>query len=221
MKRTNRLLGVALFLIVACDAGSSRNGSPQSVQPPSGAVSATPLADPLEGEWHQRFTCEQNVRTFQTNLSELRNQKQRLALAHLKGNNDTSIQTLLLEYTPSFAWGPHAPGPSNGTLTATQIRPAAICKGASERERTLRFLYGTLVVRDWDMSTWGPASYEFVDDHTITVDDGGANFGCCPSRPTDTFSFRIDGDTLAITMIGQDDPWGGTDLEEAPWRRVN
>jgi hypothetical protein len=82
-------------------------------------------------------------------------------------------------------------------------------------------LQGSLVVYDWDHSTEGPASYEFVNDHVFTVNDGGQNFGCCPSRPMDTFSFRVVGDTLTITSIGQDDPWGGTVLEEAPWRRVS
>ena len=154
-------------------------------------------------------------------MSALKNQEQRLALAKLKGNNDTSIPTLLLEYTREFAWGPSAPGPIQGALTARQIQPMAICRGAAPRERSIRFQEGALVIDDWDHSTEGPASYEFVNDHAFTVNDGGQNFGCCPSRPTDTFSFRIDGDMLVITMIGQDDPWGGTTLEEASWHRVN
>jgi hypothetical protein len=222
MKRTSvPVLGVALLLLVACGSGSGGDGSSPDFSSPSAGVTAPAQADPLEGEWHQTFTCEENVRTFQRNLSSLRNREQRLALAKLKGNNDSSVQTLLLEYSREFAWGPNAIGPSHGSLTATQIQPKVICEGAADRERSIRFQEGALVIYDWDHSTEGPASYEFVNDHAFTVNDGGQNFGCCPSRPTDTFSFRIDGNTLAITMIGQDDPWGGTVLEEAPWHRVS
>jgi hypothetical protein len=215
MKGTSMpFLCLGMVLLVSCVSGSGGDGS-------TAVVTTQPGADPLEGEWHQIFTCEENVRTFQRNLSELKNQEQLSALAKLKGNDDASIRTLLLEYTRGFAWGPNAPGPIDGTLTATQIRPTAICKGAADRERSIRFQEGALVIYDWDHSTQGPASYEFVNDHVFTVNDGGQNFGCCPSRPMDTFEFRIDGDMLAITMIGQDDPWGGTELEEAPWHRVN
>jgi hypothetical protein len=220
------VLSLALWCgasLVACTSGGrapepGSDGSVPAVASVSPQASATP-ADPLEGEWHQTFTCEENVRTFQRNMSELK-LRERQALAKLKGNNDTSIRTLLLEYTREFAWGPNAAGPIHGELTANEISPQIICEGAPTRERVLRFLQGSLVVQESDDSTEGPAAYEFKDDHTITVNDGGVNFGCCPVRPIDTFSFRIDGERLTITMIGQDDPWGGTSLEEAPWHRV-
>jgi hypothetical protein len=222
MKRTSApFLGVGLLLLVACHLGSGGDSASQSRPAPSVVGTFQPPPDSLEGEWHQLFTCEENVRTFQRNLSDLKNQEQRLALANLKGNNDTSVHTLLLEYTREFAWGPNAAGPIHGALTAAEVKPTSICRGATDRERSLRFQGGALVVSDWDGSIEGPASYEFVNDHIFTVNDGGQNFGCCPSRPIDTFAFRIDGERLTITMIGQDDPWGGTALEEAPWHRVN
>jgi len=221
MKRWSVIcLGLALLFLVACDSGSGGNSSSQDLQPSPAVVTAHPAPDALEGQWHQTFTCEENVGTFQRNVSELK-PWQRQALAKLKGNSDTSVLTLLKEYTREFAWGPNVPGPSHGALTETQIQPAVLCKGAVDRERSVRFLEGSLVIYDWDHATEGPASYEFVNDHVFTLNDGGQNFGCCPSRPIDTFSFRIDGDTLTIASIGQVDPWGGTVLEEAPWSRVS
>jgi hypothetical protein len=221
MKRTSApFLGVALLLLVACHPGSGGDDASHRSSSSSAVITAQPPADPLEGDWHQTFTCEENVGTFQRNVSELK-LRERRQLAELKGNDDTSVHTLLLEYTREFAWGPNAVGPIHGALTEAQISPKVICETAPKRERDIRFLQGSLVVRESDGSTEGPAAYELVGDHTFTVNDGGVNFGCCPARPTDTFSFRIDGDTLTITMIGQDDPWGGTPLEEAPWHRVN
>jgi hypothetical protein len=208
---------VAFLLLVACDSGTGGDASPQGHSAPSAAVTAQRPADPLQGEWHQTFTCEESVRTFQRNVSELQ-PDQREVLAELKGSNDTSVPTLLKEYTREFAWGPNAKGPIHGALTSAQIRPGVICEGSPGRDRDIRFLQGFLVVREEDNSTEGPAAYEFVDDHTITVNDGGVNFGD-PATPIDTFSFRIEGDTLTFSMTGQDDPWAGL-FEVAPWHRT-
>jgi hypothetical protein len=173
---------------------------------------------PLFGEWHQVFTCEGNVRTFQRNLSR-ETLEQRKSLATLKGNGDASLPTLLREYTREFAWGPSAPGSIHGVLTKAQLKPTIICKDAPTRERTMRFIPGHLAVYDWDNETW-TASLVVVDGGTFTANDGGQNFGD-PPTPTDTFSFRIDGDTLTITTAGRVDAWAGTFLEEAPWTRLS
>jgi hypothetical protein len=222
MKRTSViLLGLSMLALSACTSGSG--GATPSHR---AALSSRPsvegsavAADPLDGDWHQTFTCEENVRTFQRNVSELTLQ-QRQDLADLKGNIDASVPTLLQEFTREFAWGPGAKGPIHGRLSASQIAPSVICNGAPERSRLMRFLEGSLVVQDWDGGTWGTASYEFVGHHTFSVDDGGVNFGGPPPTPLDTFSFRIEGDRLTLTMTGTVDAWAGTFLEEAPWTRV-
>jgi hypothetical protein len=62
---------------------------------------------------------------------------------------------------------------------------------------------------------------EIGDWHTFTANDHFGNFGNSVEHPVDNFSFRIDGDTLAITEVHEDDPRAGTMLEVAPWIRVS
>jgi hypothetical protein len=187
-------------------AGSS---SAATSQPTLSLPSTTDMQ--LEGEWHQQFTCEAQVKTFQQSLSEL-TLAQRKSLAKVAGNTDTSVSTLVEEFTREFAWGPNA-------KAATQLTPEALCQGAPDRERTMRLGAGTLVVNDWDQP-WGPAVLEIVDDHTFTVNDGFENFGSSEASPTDTFTFVIDGDKLTLTQVGLNDAWAGTFLVEAPWFRT-
>ncbi len=200
-------------VLAACSSDENTGVPPVPTQSESGApsVSVSPTS-PLEGEWHQDFTCEEQVRTFQENLSE-QTREQNQALASLAGNDDVSYETLVSEYSREFAWGPNAE-------TATSLTPESLCKGASDRERTIRFQGATVVVIDWDGS-WGPARLELVDDHTFTANDGFENFGPAQWHPTARFSFRIDGGTLTIATAGLVDAWAGTALEAAPWVRVN
>ena len=70
-----KIAAVSLVLLigacaVGCDTTGSTDATPGSSEQASTlpAASATP-ADPLEGEWHQTFTCEAQVRTFQRKLA--------------------------------------------------------------------------------------------------------------------------------------------------------
>ena len=207
--------GWLVTTLTACGASggdpATQGSSSASSQPTVSSSMSSSTAGQLEGEWHQQFTCEAQVETFQQSLSEL-TMAQRKSLAKVAGNTDTSVSTLVEEFTRDFAWGPNS-------KTATKLTPEALCQGAPDRERTMRLGAGTLVVNDWDQP-WGAAVLEIVDDHTFTVNDGFENFGSSEESPTDTFSFTIDGDKLTLTQVGLNDAWAGTFLVEAPWFRA-
>ncbi len=80
----------------------------------------------------------------------------------------------------------------------------------------MRFQQGVLTTSDYDHSTWPQATYEIIEDHIFTANDGNQNLG-----HTLKFSFRIQGDILTIHQVDGDDPWGGTFFEEAPLIRVS
>jgi hypothetical protein len=156
-------------------------------------------ASPLDGEWSMRYSCEQQVRTFQRNILLDRTQSVR---------SDGRSRAVLLEvWSRDFAWGPSAE-------TANNLTPEALCKGAHDREHVMK------IRGDWiteDPHTIGlVGTIRFVDDRTITVSDVWGNIDT-----VDTFVFRLHGDTLTLTQTGLHDSWQGTWLEEAPWTRVS
>jgi hypothetical protein len=156
-------------------------------------------ASPLDGNWHMRYSCEQQVRTFQREILLDRSQS---VLA-----DGRSRAALSDAWSRDFAWGPSA-------QTSSSLTPKALCKGAPDRERVMH-IRGNYITED-------PRTIElvgtitFVDDHTITISDAWGNIDT-----VDTFVFQLRGDRLTLTQTGVHDSWQGTWLEEAPWTRVN
>ena len=109
--------------------------------------------DPLVGVWRQDYSCEQSVRTFH-----------RLTYAH--GVDGRARYT---RYVRDFAWG---------TKGATELTPEALCNGAPDRYLLMKVADGRLTLFD------GPnheadlqASFELMNDHTFTLNDGDQNLG--------------------------------------------
>lgn len=209
-----RLVVFSSLSLVACGSGGG-GAAPASS---GGGTAASPLvstppsvttADPLQGEWHQTFTCEENVRTFQRRMSGLTLQ-QRQAAAEAAGNTDASLATLLKEFTRDFAWGPNA-------KTAAQVTPDALCKGATERENVMRLQEGRVVIANWDHSVELDGTYRILDAHTFSVNDGNQDL-----EGTYRFAFEIQSNRLTFKKIGQDDPWGDNEFAgPSPWIRLS
>ena len=157
-------------------------------------------ASPLDGEWHMRYSCEQQVRTFQRNILLDRTQSVL--------SDGRSPAALLKAWSRDFAWGPSA-------KTATNLTPEALCKGAPDREHVMH-IRGGYITEDPRTEIELVGAITFVNDHTITVSDAWGNIDTF-----DTFVFQLQGDTLTLTQTGLHDSWQGTWLEEAPWTRVS
>ena len=156
-------------------------------------------ASPLDGEWHMRYSCEQQVRTFQRNILLDRTQSVR---------SDGRSRAVLSEvWSRDFAWGPSAE-------TANNLTAKALCKGAPDREHVMHIRGGYITEDPRTIGLVGTIRY--VNDHTITVSDAWGNIDTI-----DTFVFQLRGDTLTLTQTGLHDAWQGTWLEEAPWTRVS
>ncbi len=209
-----RLLRISVLCASAVLAGASlggcgSNGAGSAASDPGGSSSVSSPADlssspstqasPLDGEWHMKYSCEEEVRTFQRNIY----------LDHTQSavSDGRSPAALLKRYSREFAWGPSA-------KTATQLTPEALCKGAPDREHIMRIDEGNI---SEDLGTIGlVGAIEFVNDHTIAVsDDPWDNIDTI-----DTFVFQLQGDKLTLTQKGLHDAWQGTWLEEAPWFRA-
>jgi hypothetical protein len=156
-------------------------------------------ASPLDGEWHMRYSCEQEVRTFQRNILLDRTESVR---------SDGRSRAVLLEvWSREFAWGPSA-------QTANNLTPKALCKGAPDREHVMH-IRGSYITEDPNTIEL-VGTIRFVNDHTITISDAWGNIDSI-----DTFVFQLHGDRLTLTQTGLHDSWQGTWLEEAPWTRVS
>jgi hypothetical protein len=141
--------------------------------------------------WRQDYSCEQSVRTFH-----------RLTYQH-----GADGRARYKRFVRDFAWG---------TKGATEVTPKALCNGAPDRYLLMKVANGRLTFFD------GPnheadlqASFELVNDHTFTLNDGDQNLG-----GTEAFTFRIEGDRLTVHTLDEDE-WSGTAFEQAPFVRVS
>ena len=150
---------------------------------------------PLEGAWHMRYSCEQQVRTFQRNILLDRTQSVR--------SDGHSGAVLSDVWSRDFAWGPSA-------QTANDLTPKALCSGAPNREHIMKIRGGYITEDSRTIGLQGTIT--FLNDHTITVSDAWGNIDTI-----DTFVFQLHGDRLTLTQTGLHDAWQGTWLEEAPW----
>jgi hypothetical protein len=160
---------------------------------------ATYQPSPLEGKWRMRYSCEQEVRTFQRNILLDSSQSVR--------SDGRSGVVLSDVYSRDFAWGPSA-------QTANNLTPKALCRGAPDREHVMK-IRGDYITED-SRTIELQGTITFLNDHTITVSDAWGNIDTI-----DTFEFRLHGDRLILTQTGVHDAWQGTWLEEAPWTRVS
>jgi hypothetical protein len=189
--------------LAACGSGGGGSATSDLAGPTSASsptrmpsISSTPTGL-LDGEWHMRYSCEEEVRTFQRNI--YRDQTESVL------SDGRSPAELLKAWSGGFAWGPSA-------KTATELTPEALCKGAHDREHIMRIAEGNI---SEDPGTVGlVGTIEFVNDHTIAVSDGHHNID-----DIDTFVFLLRGDKLTLTQKAPYDSWQGTQLEEAPWYR--
>lgn len=205
-----KIAAVSLLLLIGVSAvGCGPNGNGSAAPTSSGqtttlpAASATP-ADPLEGSWHQTFTCEERVRTFQRKLASWVRQ------GLPTGEDATlSVAALSKKYADFAAWGPNA-------KTATTTTPDALCKGAPERERIIHFQYGSLVIYNvWDQTEEMDGTYRIIDAHTFAATDQ-ANIG-----GTSRFTFHLHGDRMTFKKVGKPEPWSDTYFEMAPFVRAD
>jgi hypothetical protein len=197
------LVSIVLLGLAACDSGPPAAPSPLRATSPSAAITPSSPTDPLEGEWHQRFTCEEQVRTFQRKLASWVHQ------GLPTGEDATlSLAALSKKYT-DFAWGPSA-------KTATIPTPDALCKGAPERERIIRFQAGSLMIFNaWDQTVEMDARYWMIGARTFAANDGNGDLGGTPR-----FTFHLHGDRMTFKRLGKPDPWGDTYFEMAPFVRL-
>ena len=153
----------------------------------------------LDGEWHMRYSCEQEVRTFQRNI--LLDSTQSVLSDGRSGAVCSDV------YSRDFAWGPSA-------QTANNLTPKALCQGAPDREHIMN-IRGDYITED-SRTIELQGTITFLNEHTITVSDAWGNIDTI-----DTFVSGWQGDKLTLTQTGLHDAWQGTWLEEAPWKRVS
>jgi hypothetical protein len=202
----------SVAVLVACDGtpGPGRQvvqpGGPRST--PSSPTLPAEAADPLEGEWLQTYTCEDNVRTFIAKMHGISAEHRRL-MAETTGLS-TALPGLIDHYIRDFAWGPSA-------RTADVLTPEALCAGSKPLQMSLLVVpdQGVMVFADemWDWEA-GRFPYELIDNRTITLSDGIDLFDS-------PFRFRIEGDLLSFKQLGDQDPWSGSPPERAPFVRVS
>lgn len=199
MKRIRRTIGVITLtgMLAACGG---------SADPPQNSESSSQAktVDPLEGEWRQTYTCEDNVRTFIANM-QLITMEARKGMAETTGLS-TALPGLVDYYIRDFAWGPNA-------KTSIELTPTALCSGAETRTTTLRVDNGLFVFLSDQEESHG-MGYKLLNDHTVSLDDG---VDIVDYR----FRFRIEGDHLWFEQLGEQDPWDGTVPERAPFVRVS
>lgn len=112
--------------------------------------------------------------------------------------------------------------------TATTPTPDALCKGAPERERIIRFQCplpacaspatpGSLVIYNvWDQVVEMDARYWMIGAHTFAANDHNGDLGGTPR-----FTFQLHGDRMTFKGLGAPDPWGDSYFEMAPFVRVS
>jgi hypothetical protein len=95
------------------------------------------------------------------------------------------------------------------------------CRGAVGTLAVLaRFLDGKLALFDAVTGELGAqATYKFLDDHTISVDDKEDNL-CDAGRCPVTWKFEMTGDRLTFDLLARD-PWIVGTWEAVPFQRVS
>ena len=130
----------------------------------------------------------------------------------LPGGEDAtlSLAALSKKYILDLTWGPNA-------QAGTTPTPEAMCKGAPERERIIRFEAGRLVILNvWDQVVEMDARYWMVGAHTFAANDENGDLGGTPR-----FTFQVHGDRMTFKKVGKPEPWGDTYFEMAPFVRVD
>ena len=187
------LVGLGL-LAMSCGQNGSTEATTPAASPSDSPPSAIPAADPLVGKWRQDFSCQDNVETFH-----------RLALV----DYDEAFYRKWVR--SDFAWGPNRD-------TATELTPEALCKGAPDRYKIMKVEDGYITLFEFPTgTTWNPASYELLNDHTFTATDGGIDMGSGYR-----FTFDIVEDRLTIVLHRDPlDPWNGVPFGVAPFYRMS
>lgn len=217
--RTFVLMTVVVLSACTDDGAASTEPAPGQIgsSPARSQTPPRPPSDPLEGEWRQTYTCEDNVRTFITNMHVI-SPRARRAMAETTGLS-TALPDLIAYYVRDFAWGPSAG-------TATRLTPQALCAGAGDRTEIMRVADGRMTFSSPGGGTW-LVTYELIGDHMLTMNDGGQDIAVCESflrctEATYRFTFEIDGNRLWFEQLGRkhQDPWAGGVPERAPYVRV-
>jgi hypothetical protein len=178
------LVAAAVSLALAACGGGSENGEQASQAPATTTSSPASQADALEGDWRTDFTCRESLRAVERRLSAKQIHEQ-----------VGSLKSFFKE------WGePTKDDPCHGA-TGTDARLA-------------RFADGNLALCDAEtLECEVNATYEVVDDHTISVEDPEGNLCPCPA----TWSFEIAGDELTFRV--QPDIYVIATWEAARWIR--
>lgn len=174
--------------LVACGGDNGQSAEPPSQAPAAATSPPASQADSLEGEWRSEFTCQESVRAIERRLSAKQIHEQ-----------VGSLKPVLGEF-----W---------------QVEPTKgdPCHGASGTAAVLaRFAEGNLALCNPETGQCEVnATYELVDDHTISVDDPEGNLCPCPARwrfeiADDELTFRVSPDAHVVST------W-----EAAPWVRAS
>jgi len=194
MRRVACSLVGLVWLAMSCSQDGSGATTPQNSVNLSPSSSPSSIPDPLVGEWRQEFTCDDVVRTFRRGTKEM----------------GAEGPATFAEYVRPMAAGAY-------WLDGAKLPPRDdLCRYApASWERTLQIQDGQLVWFDPGPVLGAQATYELVDDHTFTANDGDQNID-----GTYTFEFQIHGDRLTIDPVDHD-PFVGNAVEVAPFVRVS
>ena len=180
------LIGIS---VVGCSSNRTSDAAPlssgQTTTSPAASASVT-SADPIEGEWHQTFTCEAQVRTFQRKLASWVRQG-------LPGGEDAklSLAALSKKYT-RLRMGPQRKDRDHSHAR----RPV---QGSTGADRIIRFQAGSLVILNvWDQDVEMDARYWMVGAHTFAANDGNGDLGGTPR-----FTFHLHGDRMTFKRVGE------------------
>lgn len=188
------LIGLTLLAMSCSQNGSTPASAPTSDAGTPASASPALASDPLVGEWRQEFTCEDLVRTFRRGTNEL------------GAKGPATFEKYVRPMAAGAFWVGGAELPPRNDLC--RFAPASW-------ERLLQVQDGHLTWFDPGGLSTTTATYELVDDHTFTANDGDQNMD-----GTYTFEFTIEGDRLTIDLVDPD-PWVGNAVEVAPFVRVS
>jgi hypothetical protein len=181
------LVAAAVSLVLAACGGSGGTTGEDTSQTPAATTEPAGQAGPLEGVWSTEFTCQDSVRAIESRLSAKQIEEQAGSLSVVLG---------------AQGW----------QVTPTKDDP---CHGATGSVALLaRFADGNLALGDAKTGTYEvSATYELIDDHSISVNDPSENLCPCPGE----WGFEIEGDQLTFHV--EPDPWMVGAWEAAPWVR--
>jgi hypothetical protein len=190
------LLAAAVSLVLAACEGSGGTTGEGAAGTPAATTEPTSQADPLEGEWRAEFTCKESLRAIESRLAPRQIREQVGSLG---------------SFMEAGGYG----------AEPTEDDP---CHGATKTAGLLvRFADGTLALLNPESGeVEAQATYELVDDRSISVSDEEGNL-CSGTKPPTacpvTWEFDVTGNEVAFHVTP--DAFVISAWEAAPFHRVS